>query len=65
MRNAIIFYGLDVEIRPEMDLQNDPWELFIHLGGAIGTAAFVFGSSIMLPLYPWMKPKLTTPGFSL
>ena len=38
MRNAILsFYGLDVEIQPKWTSEMDPHELFIHLGGAIGT----------------------------
>ena len=38
MRTAIyFFYGLDVEIRPKSGVPHHPPELFIHLGGAIGT----------------------------
>ena len=38
MRTAIyLFYGLVVEIRPKSGVPHYPPELFIHLGGAIGT----------------------------
>ena len=53
MRTAIyFFYGLDVEIRPKMD----PPELFIHLGGAIGTKIAYVSPIFLGGPMPWLSP---------